>query len=362
MKLLKFDPNKSKAQAMVEFAIVLPILLLLLYGILEVGRFLFIYSSVVTASRQAVRYGTATGQGENTTLPRYQDCVGIRDAAKSAAYISTLDDSEIEINYDAGPGQPLQPYCNGIDSPPSGADLSDNKHRIQVTIIEQFVPLVPLVPLEPQEIKATSSRTVLLSVSIEVTPPFTPTFTSTPTFTPTLTFTPSLTYTPSNTPTITPTLQYTYTPTNTPTATLISTLTKTPTPASTPITGCSTVTVGLLQLVSGNLIMSINNPLPTALQISNVTVQWNHDKGHGSGQKKINLISASLGSVFWSGDIYEPTYTITPATATYIPANTTSTISFSFDQTYDDWDFTESITINLSTPGCEGVVLYQNQH
>jgi Flp pilus assembly protein TadG len=64
--------KKNKAQAMVEFAIVLPILLLLLYGILEAGRLLFIYSTIVTASRQAVRYGSATGQGTRA-VPRYQD-------------------------------------------------------------------------------------------------------------------------------------------------------------------------------------------------------------------------------------------------------------------------------------------------
>ena len=60
-------PRKSKAQALVEFAIVLPLLMLLLYGLLEAGRLLFLYSNVVTASRQAARYGSATGQGGNWT-------------------------------------------------------------------------------------------------------------------------------------------------------------------------------------------------------------------------------------------------------------------------------------------------------
>ena len=71
MKLYKTSPKKTKAQAMVEFALVLPLLLMLLYGILEAGRLLFIYSTIVTASRQAVRYGSATGQGLSTTIPRY---------------------------------------------------------------------------------------------------------------------------------------------------------------------------------------------------------------------------------------------------------------------------------------------------
>jgi hypothetical protein len=37
--------SKDKAQGMVEFALVLPLLLLLVYGIIEAGRMLFIYSA-----------------------------------------------------------------------------------------------------------------------------------------------------------------------------------------------------------------------------------------------------------------------------------------------------------------------------
>ena len=62
----KTNPQKSKAQAMVEFAIALPVLLLLIYGIVEIGRFIFMYSTVVNASRQAVRYGATTGIGNGT--------------------------------------------------------------------------------------------------------------------------------------------------------------------------------------------------------------------------------------------------------------------------------------------------------
>src|ERR687898_3659473 len=100
MKLKKSVHGKSSAQAMVEFAIALPILLLLLYGILEAGRLLFIYSTIVTASRQAVRYGSATGQGldytaqggpDNTGIPRYQDCFGFRLAAQRVDFLNAIE-------------------------------------------------------------------------------------------------------------------------------------------------------------------------------------------------------------------------------------------------------------------------------
>ena len=48
----------KRAQAIVEFAIVLPILLMLLVGIFEVGRLIFMYAAVTNASREAARYGS----------------------------------------------------------------------------------------------------------------------------------------------------------------------------------------------------------------------------------------------------------------------------------------------------------------
>lgn len=128
------------------------------------------------------------------------------------------------------------------------------------------------------------------------------------------------------------------------------------------VTGCNTVTLGLLRQSSGAMTVTINNPLTQFLQIANVTVTWNHDKGHQTGSDKtLRLQSASLASVFWTGNENGPTYTITPSSAIFIPPGS-STLTFTFHQVFDRWDDTEQVTINLSTPGCEGVVLFQNQH
>ena len=45
----------ENGQGMVEFALVLPLLLLVMFGIIEFGRLLFIYSAVFTSSRDAAR-------------------------------------------------------------------------------------------------------------------------------------------------------------------------------------------------------------------------------------------------------------------------------------------------------------------
>lgn len=195
MRRHKLVIGKKRAQAMVEFALALPILLLLLYGILEAGRLLFIYSSVVTASRQAVRYGSATGMGldytpdggpDNSAVQRYRDCYGIRRAAQRADFLNSFEDTDIRIFYDDGPTTPPsdtgageQEICTGGANYWGDYD-PDNGTRLVVKINGDFLPLVPgLVPFirrsaddtPPDPIRGVSARTILVSVSIIVTVP-----------------------------------------------------------------------------------------------------------------------------------------------------------------------------------------------
>src|SRR5689334_7475868 len=138
-----------RAQAITEFALALPVLLMLLYGVLETGRLLFIYGSTVTASRQAVRYGSATGISPNG-VPYYQDCVGILEAAKKVSFINRFEDSDILITYDEGP-QDAGPYptCGTLTS-------VENGDRIKVSVSTQWTPIVSLLPFKPFQINSES--------------------------------------------------------------------------------------------------------------------------------------------------------------------------------------------------------------
>ena len=381
MKLKKSVHGKSSAQAMVEFAIALPILLMLLYGILEAGRLLFIYSTVVTASRQAVRYGSTTGVGTGGAL-RYQDCDGIRSSANRADFLNAFDHtgSDIVIQYDNGPGTTVFDTCDGPVDPNVTAS-SDNTTRIIVAIQGDFLPLVPsLVPfLERSASSASgpilgeSARSILVSIAIEVTaPPLTwqpstathtpspsPTPSPTPTNTPTRTPTPTPIFTNTPTETRTPTLV----PTNTlvPTATTIPTITLTSTTIPTGVSGCNALTHGTIQMSGNSIILSITNPVPSPIQIGDIFVVWNHDKGHQTGgDKTLDLLSVSVGSQSWSGSPLPddgPSVTITPTSPFYIPSGA-STLIFTFHQSYDNLDGTEEILINLSSPGCTGFPIH----
>lgn len=65
-------PYSQRAQAIVEFAIVLPVLMMLLVGILEVGRLIYMYAAVNNASREASRYGSAIGLDDTGAYLKYQ--------------------------------------------------------------------------------------------------------------------------------------------------------------------------------------------------------------------------------------------------------------------------------------------------
>lgn len=218
----------TPGQAMVEFALVFPIFLLLVLGVIELGHLIFVYSSVYVASREAARYGAAAGTSGNG-VPYYQDCSGMRDAAsRVGAYGGVTASSVTSIQYIGGDDAILSTTC------PYVAELGD---RVEVTVKVNYSPIVPLVPIPSFTVAQTTARTILRDVKLDElkgnsTPfPATSTLTPTPTETPTptATLTPTATPTETSTPTITPTATEGPSPTPTNTATSTATLTSTPT-------------------------------------------------------------------------------------------------------------------------------------
>ena len=82
--------GQKKAQSMVEFALILPILLLLIFGILEYGRLFFAWISIENAARVGARYAS-TGNYEITFCP---DLDGGGEADKCDG---AMKDEEIDV-------------------------------------------------------------------------------------------------------------------------------------------------------------------------------------------------------------------------------------------------------------------------
>lgn len=224
------QPDRENAQGLVEFALILPVLLLIVLGLIETGRLIFIYSNVTNAAREAARYGSATGNSDNG-IPRFMDCDEITNAAVRVGFLGSVQPGDVTITYDNGPGTASLGGC-----PPNNAAIQTGT-RIVIEVESTFDTVVPgLLPFGNLQIGAENARTIIRSVNIDsALPPGAPTNTptNTSTSTPTETNTPTATFTPSNTPTITLTPIYSYTPSLTPTITLTPTLTLTFTPTAT---------------------------------------------------------------------------------------------------------------------------------
>lgn len=148
--------NMSKGQSMVEFALALPVLLLIVFGIIGFAHFFYVYFTVVSASREAARWGTAVGTSTNG-MPRYKDCAAIVDAAVRVGALAGVDDSSVQVRYDKGPGDANNFTC------PYDPEPFD---RIKVSVTVDYTPLVPLVQLPSFPITATTKRTIMLARNV----------------------------------------------------------------------------------------------------------------------------------------------------------------------------------------------------
>jgi uncharacterized protein (UPF0333 family) len=161
--------NKQYGQAMVEFALTLPIFLLAVIGVIELSRFFLVYSSVYTASREAARYGSSVGDGGVT---HYMDCDGIRQVAIDTGFFGGVNHIEdeptpkIDIFFESSPGTKIG-KCE---------DLVEEKNiilgtRLLVDISVKYEPLLTgFVLPDGITVSATNGRTIMKEIVLETTP------------------------------------------------------------------------------------------------------------------------------------------------------------------------------------------------
>ena len=156
----------ERAQSMIEFALVFPILLALLLGIFEFGRYVFTYASVTNASREAVRFGSAIGFEDTTYNHKYQYCSGIRETAKKTAFLTRVQDSDVVIQYDHGPGTSVFDECPAGVTTDKTIVVKMGTDRVKVTVTGSYSPMTRLLPISQRTIASTSYRTILGNTQI----------------------------------------------------------------------------------------------------------------------------------------------------------------------------------------------------
>lgn len=152
----KYTNKKQKGQGMVEFSLVFPLLLILVFGVFEFGRMMFSYSAAIAASREAARYGSAIQ--DIGGIPQYEDCSGIREAAKRIGKFAGIEDSDITIQYSNEYG------VYSTSCPPSQEiGLAD---KIAVTVNAELTPFSPVGNFSSIPIQSSANRTILKNVKM----------------------------------------------------------------------------------------------------------------------------------------------------------------------------------------------------
>jgi len=150
--------NSFNGQSVVEFALAFPIMLMVIIGIFESGRLLVIYTTSVSASRAAARFGTSVGTGDSG-LPHYSDCNGMRERAMSIGVLSGIEPADIAITY-LIPDEVMPALCGTV----STDDLVFGS-RIQVVVVGHYQPISYFSNFFPNfNIVSESRRTILKGV------------------------------------------------------------------------------------------------------------------------------------------------------------------------------------------------------
>ena len=171
MKTPKLDTiRREKAQAAVELALTIPIVLVLILGIIEGGWLLFVYTSLTAAGREAARYGAAVGNISSTGPISYNDCAGIKDAAFRIGRFAgiTTDDPRVKIYHDNGlpttkTGYLKTEYCK------TASDIIKNfvqDDRILVEIDIIYTPITPMGIIPSFPLHSQNAHTVVLGAEV----------------------------------------------------------------------------------------------------------------------------------------------------------------------------------------------------
>jgi TadE-like protein len=142
--------RRSRGQALVEFALIAPVFFLVLFAIIEAGRFMFYYETLNNATREGARY--AIVHGENSF-----DCTGPPGPQATSACDLTGEDVKQRVR-DAAFGA----LGVGVDVMPEWSNPANNSRgaTVRVRATYTYTSLVPLVPLPPIIVEAESSLVV----------------------------------------------------------------------------------------------------------------------------------------------------------------------------------------------------------
>lgn len=141
--------HRTTGQAMVEFALVAPMFFLLIFSIIEFGRYVYYVQILNNAAREGARYAIVHGSQSFQPAGPAGDDPAVATVVRSDAAGVIGNGAILTIHSDwHDPTRPLDPPSNV------------RGHVVKVSVTYSFTSLIPLVPLPPITITGESSLVI----------------------------------------------------------------------------------------------------------------------------------------------------------------------------------------------------------
>jgi len=152
-------------QALVEFALVAPILFVLILGIIEAGRFIFYYHSLNNGIREGARYAIVHGENAFDRCPsgplppgsNANNCDPAGDKVREAVRRGSFGLNPSGFTY-GWPGDPRFPLYFHADGSPNGSNVSGN--NVLVRVEYAYTALIPIDFLPDLTIRSESKLVI----------------------------------------------------------------------------------------------------------------------------------------------------------------------------------------------------------
>ena len=123
--------RKERGQSLVEFAIVLPILLIILAGVLDLGRLYYAYVAVTDAAAEGAAYAAIWPDEYDEMFERAQDATG---------GMVVLEPGSVEVDYEtSGSGDPISvtvSYSHTLATPLMNVIVPDGRLVLRAVATE----------------------------------------------------------------------------------------------------------------------------------------------------------------------------------------------------------------------------------
>ena len=161
--------RRSLGQTLVEFSLVLPIFLVMLFGIVDAGRFVYMSSVVSQAAREAARVASVEASWIGSSDASCGTTGGPICPANTNALKADMTTAANRMVKPFGPISTVYFSCTSPGSAPSGAwttqscGTNASTNIVSVRIVMTFTPLTPVIGQIVGSVMATGSATMVIN-------------------------------------------------------------------------------------------------------------------------------------------------------------------------------------------------------